>query len=260
MNAPAFSFAEGAALPDWPTAVSRERQRRYHAAAEIDSGDFADFVDPSILANDTILAAGFTKKKNVENLHAGQRVWQREPVRFDEPLLVKGRVDSARQTAKGTIVVTGYDFVRDDGSVPFRSENISFRPDPKAMRNKGGGGETGVGSDGYRKLFHCDLSPEKVGAYSFEFPTYAIHFVPAEAHALGLRAPIAQGLMSLTWMMGAIAVDGAFTAIRFDCSFRQPIFWDDAIDVLTDDDGKFAIANQRGEVCSFGTLLDMARI
>ena len=117
------------------------------------------------------MAAGFTKKSKVENLHAGQRVWQREPVRFDEPLVLKGKVDSTRKTAKGTIVVTGFDFVRPDGSVPFRSENVSFRPDPAAMKEKGGGGKTGIRSDGYRKLFHRDLTPEKVGAYSFEFPT-----------------------------------------------------------------------------------------
>ena len=66
--------------------------------------------------------------------------------------------------------------------------------------------------------------------------------------------------MSLTWMMAAIANESAFAAIQFDCSFRQPIYWDDAIDVLTDAKGQYAIANQQGEVCSFGNLLDVDRL
>jgi len=47
---------EGQLLRPWQTAVTAERQRRYHDAAEIPAGLFGDITDLSILANDTILA------------------------------------------------------------------------------------------------------------------------------------------------------------------------------------------------------------
>ena len=65
-------------LEPWRTAVSRQRQQRYHEAAEVRPGLFADSVDPSILANDTILATRYLKTHAVDELHAGQRMIQNE--------------------------------------------------------------------------------------------------------------------------------------------------------------------------------------
>ncbi len=259
MSERAQKRAEDAEIPPWPTIVTRERQQRYHDAADIPAGLFGDFVDPSILTNDTILAKGYMKKQGQEGLHAGQRIIQREPIHFDEPLTLIGRNLSNQQISKGHLVTTRYDFTRPNGDIPMSSDNLSFVPDPVAMKAKGGGA-TGKRVDDFTPVLRCDLTPEKVGGYSFEFPTYLIHFEPEATAKLGLRAPIAQGLMSLTWMTAAIAMAGPFRALDLEAKFRQPIFWDDRIELRQDSHGHFAVTNQDGEVCSMGTLHEVERV
>ena len=223
---------EGMPLQDWPTVVTAERQANYHAAAEMPKGLFGDVVDLSILANDTILATSYLKTEAVDGLHAGQRMIQKEPVYLDEPLTLKGRLAVVRQTGKGKILTYGFDFQRPDGSVPITGELISFQVDPAVMQQKGAGKAVETDRSGFEKICHKDLNPDLVGGYSFEFPGYLVHFDPKEAASVGLRAPVAQGLMSLTWMMEAVALDGVPTAINIATDFRSPIFWDDSVDVF----------------------------
>lgn len=257
-DAKTAALAVGDPIRHWQTCVSRERQRQYHAAAEVAETLFADRVDPSVLANDTILAMRYMKWAGADGLHAGQRLQQFELVRFDEPLTLKGRVASARRIAKGQLSVIRFDFTRPDGSVPLVSEITSLRVDAAAMQ-VAGGGQTGLKVSGQRQLAHKALTPERVAAYSAEFPEYVIHFEPAAARSIGLRAPIAQGLISLTWMLEAVARDGAFEAIDFAASFRQPIFWDDEVTILHDGAGGYFCANGAGEICSLGSLDQIAR-
>jgi hypothetical protein len=94
--------------------------------------------------------------------------------------------------------------------------------------------------------------------YSFEFPDYLVHFDPAEAAAVGLRAPVAQGLMSLTWMTEALARDGAPRQLDIEASFRSPIYWDDRVDVLRDDKADLLVVRDEG-LCSRGHVLHAAR-
>jgi hypothetical protein len=249
----------GMALQDWPTVVTAERQASYHRAAELPEGLFGDFVDLSILANDTILATSYLKTEAVDGLHAGQRMRQVEPVRLDEPLTLKGRIGSIRETAKGNIVTYAFDFQRPDGSVPVTGELISFQVDPAAMRKKGAGKPVAADATGFVKVGHKVLRPELVGGYSFEFPGYLVHFDPEEAAAVGLRAPVAQGLMSLTWMMEAVARDGVPKAVNIAADFRSPIFWDDSIDVFSRGGDELMVAKADGSICSLGRVTDLVR-
>ena len=249
----------GMALRDWPTVVTAERQAHYHRAAELPQDLFGDVVDLSILANDTILATSYLKTEAVDGLHAGQRMHQHEPVRLDEPLTLKGRIGSIRETAKGNIVTYAFDFQRSDGSVPITGELISFQVDPAAMRKAGAGKPVAGDTTGFQKVGHKALRPELVGDYSFEFPTYLVHFDPEEAASVGLRAPVAQGLMSLTWMMGAVALDGVPKAINIAADFRSPIFWDDEIDIFSRDGTELMVAKADGSICSLGRVADLAR-
>lgn len=249
----------GMMLQDWPTVVTAERQARYHAAAELPENMFGDTVDLSILANDTILATSYLKTQAVDGLHAGQRMRQHEPVRLDEALTLKGRIASIRATAKGNIVVYAFDFQRRDGSVPVTGELTSFQVDPAAMRKTGAGKPVAADTTGFRTVGHKTLRPELVGAYSFEFPSYLVHFDPGEAAAVGLRAPVAQGLMSLTWMMEALARDGVPSAVTIEAGFRSPIFWDDRVDILSRDDTELMVAKSDGSICSLGRISDLTR-
>ena len=249
----------GMVLRDWPTVVTVERQARYHAAAEVPQDLFGDSVDLSILANDTILATSYLKTQAVDGLHAGQRMRQHEPVRLDEPLTLKGRIASIRATAKGNIVVYAFDFQRRDGSIPVTGELISFQVDPAAMRKTGAGKPGAADTTGFHTAGHKALRPELVAAYSFEFLKYLVHFDAEEAASVGLRAPVAQGLMSLTWMMEAVAWDGLPTAINIAADFRSPIFWDDSVDIFSRDGVEFMVATSDGSICSLGRITDLVR-
>jgi hypothetical protein len=249
----------GMALQDYSTVVTAERQARYHAAAEVPQHLFRDVVDPSILANDTILATSYLKTQDVDGLHAGQRMQQHEPVHLDEPLTLKGRIGSIRATAKGKIIVYAFDFQRPNGSIPITGELISFQVDPAAMRTSGAGKPVAADTTGFSKVGHKALRPELVGEYSFEFPGYLVHFDPKAAAAVGLPAPVAQGLMSLTWMMEAVARDGVPKTIGITADFRSPIFWQDSIDVFSRDGSEFMVAKAAGSICSLGRITDLVR-
>ncbi len=249
----------GMTLRDWPTVVTAQRQARYHAAAEVPQNLFGDVVDLSILANDTILATSYLKTEAVDGLHAGQRMRQHEPVRLDEPLTLKGRIASIRETAKGNIVTYAFDFQRPNGSVPVTGELISFQVDPAAMRKKGAGKPVTADTAGFTKVGHKVLRPELVGGYSFEFPGYLVHFDPKEAAAVGLPAPVAQGLMSLTWMMEAVAMDGVPKAINIAADFRSPIFWEDSVDIFSRAGTELMVAKTDGSICSLGRVSGLAR-
>lgn len=255
---PLLARAPGETIPDWHTSVSRDRQAAYHDAAEMPLALFADRVEPSILANDTILAMGYMKQKGADALHAGQRVIQGEPVRFDEPLCLKGTVISTRPLSKGTLTVTRFEFHRPNGTIPFVSENTSLKVDAEKMRSLGGG-RTGLGITGQRVLAEKHPTPARVMAYSVEFPAYVVHFEPEAARSIGLRAPIAQGLMSLSWMMEAVAGEGLFESLDFQVSFRQPIHWDDRVRIVGDDAGGYFCANGSDEICSIGQLSQISR-
>ena len=162
-------------------------------------------------------------------------------------------------TAKGNIVTYAFDFQRPDGSVPVTGELISFQVDPAAMRKKGAGKPVAADATGFVKVGHKVLRPELVGGYSFEFPGYLVHFDPEEAAAVGLRAPVAQGLMSLTWMMEAVARDGVPKAVNIAADFRSPIFWDDSIDVFSRGGDELMVAKADGSICSLGRVTDLVR-
>ena len=122
------------------------------------------------------------------------------------------------------------------------------------MKSEGGGGSTGKTATGLTLLSEKPLSPEKVAAYSFEFPDYKVHFDPDLAASIGLRAPIAQGAMSVSWIAGEIAKGGAIDTLDMSVTFRQPIFWDEHVKVYAQDAENFAIANSADEICSMGNL------
>jgi hypothetical protein len=245
----------GMVLRDWPTVVTAERQARYHAAAEVPQDLFGDSVDLSILANDTILATSYLKTQAVDGLHAGQRMRQHEPVRLDEPLTLKGRIASIRATAKGNIVVYAFDFQRRDGSIPVTGELISFQVDPAAMRKTGAGKPGAADTTGFHTAGHKALRPELVAAYSFEFLKYLVHFDAEEAASVGLRAPVAQGLMQLTALHGAIVKRAMPWEMDVEICFLRPVFWDSQLTLYADLAGQlYRCIDQDGKLTAEATL------
>ncbi len=261
----AVALAIGDKLPALETAVTAERQRRYHAGAQVDSGLYGELADVSILANDTIRA---TRHLNVKDgsglqlvgLHLGQRIVQAEPIRLGEPLTATGTLIAMAPAARGLRTTFSFAFRRPDGSVPLISEISSLRVDVAAMRALGGAAAPEpFDAEGFEEAFRVTLTPEKVGEYSSEFPDYRVHFEMAVANGIGLRAPVAQGLMSLTWMMAALARHGVPGELEMSAQFRRPIFWDETIAAMIRDDRDLAIVGDDGTARSRGRVDRLAR-
>ncbi|MEC8852032.1 MAG: MaoC family dehydratase, partial [Pseudomonadota bacterium] len=72
------------------------------------------------------------------------------------------------------------------------------------------------------------MTPEAVTLFSSDVGNL-LHFDPDFAQAMGFRAPIAQGLMAMAWMMGEMACNRPPRTFDVICRFRRPVFWDDTI-------------------------------
>lgn len=243
-------------LVDFPTVVIADRQRRYHDAAQVPMGLFGGQVDLSILANDTIHATTYLKTEDVDGLHAGQRMTQRRPVRLGEELTLKGRVSEIKPAKRGAFVTFAFDFVTADGDVPVTGTLVSFRVDAAAMRQQDGTPPADQPDlAGFRRMGAKHTTPERVKAYSFEFPDYLVHFDPKAAADVGLPAPVAQGLMSFTWMTELVAAQRNPDVIDISATFRQPIYWDNRPEIYMRGDRDILVVKPGAGVCSTGTVL-----
>ena len=243
---------EGLLLRSWQTVVTEERQRRYHEAAEVPPGFFGDTADLSILANDTIRAMRYLKRAPMDGLHAGQRMEQLFPVRLGEPLTLHGRVARLRQTAKGRFATTAFVVEDAGGTARAHGELHYFRVNAGA-RVEPAGVDGRLDREGWTRIARKALTPQRVAAYSSEFPDYRVHFDPEVAATVGLRAPVAQGLMSFTWMMQAVAEGGLPERFALSATFRRPIFWDEAVEVLRRG-AELAVVGADGSLRSTGAL------
>lgn len=243
---------EGLLLRSRSIVVTAERQRRYHDAAGVPATLFGDYVDLSILANDTILAMRYLKATPMDGLHAGQRMQQFAPVRLGEPLTVRGRVATLRTTARGRFATTEFIIEDAGGAEKVRGELTYFRV-AEASRVARAGSDAPFDAAGWSLVLRKKLTPRVVTAYSYEFPDYLVHFDPEVAASVGLRAPVAQGLMSFTWMMQALAGSGAQERFALSATFRRPIFWDETVEVLRRGDA-LAVVGADGRLRSAGTL------
>lgn len=258
------SLAVGQMIALHEALAGADRQSRYHEGAQVPQGLFGDLADISVLANDCILATGHLREDGVVPVHVGQRMVQRAPIPLGTRLVVHANLASRRPIRAGTLATFAMNFIAPDESVPLRAEITSLVSDGAAMRAAAGGDGAKPAPAASRPdepdpsefalVAEKRLTPDRVAAYSHEFPDYWVHFRPDVARSIGFPKPVAQGLMSLTWMMEALAAREVPGAIDVEVSFRRPIFWDDAIEVRRRGDD-FLVLRQGAngpEICSLG--------
>jgi hypothetical protein len=157
-----------------------------------------------------------------------QTIHQHGPVKLDETLNIKGKVDSVEETPVGAKTTAVFEFLRSDGSVAVTAKTVTLESDP----GKGSGGG-GYMPSGFNLLSQKLLMPTKVQAYTEELGN-RIHFDPAYAVRYGLRAPLASGLMAVTWGIEALSEGGLPDAFELSARFPSPFYWDDGVDVMAD--------------------------
>lgn len=243
----------GHVLPAWETVVDRARQAAYHEAADVDGGLYGEVVDASVLANDCLHGARPRDALGATRLHAGVRVRQAAPVALGTRLRVEARVDALVPAPRGRYIHLDFAFRDAAGAVPVRIEHRSLILDPE-NRPPARGRPPATPEAGSTSLRRLQLTPAMVSGYSFEFPHLEGHHDPAAAAAIGMRAPIAQGLMGFTLLLAERTRMGAAKAFDVEARFLRPIFWDDALELQMRDGVELRALNPAGKPVSALTI------
>ena len=240
----------GYALPVWETKVDQTRQATYHKYAGIDGALFGNTLDASVLANDCLHGARPRKALGAKRLHVGVRVRQSEQVPLGEALKVHAKVETLRPAKRGRYINIDFVFTRADGSVPISIDHQSLILDPVPLPTNSNARPPEPDSDAFRTLRTLQLTPEMVSGYSFEFPHLEGHHDPIAAAEIGMRAPIAQGLMGFTLLFAERVKMGAARQFDVEAAFTRPIFWDDALTLQAAGNTDFRALTPAGKDCS----------
>ena len=222
----------GYRLPEWTTTVDRERQKRFHKAINFKSNLFSNIVDVSVLSNDCLHGARPRDNLGDKRLHVGVRVRQNEQVFLGEPLTVRAQVDNLWPDKRGHYISIGFELCRDEGSIPIRIDHKSLilrTSLQKENRSKKHPPERILSE--FKCLRRIQITPDMVRGYSFEFPYLAAHHDPEAAAVIGMRAPIAQGLMGFSLLFREAVREKLPQSLDMEASFKRPIFWDDFLDL-----------------------------
>lgn len=239
----------GHVLPEWPSVVDVARQGRYHAAARIDPALFGDVVDASVLANDCLHGARPRDALGAKRLHAGVRVRQAAPIPLGAPLAVAATVEALVPAKRGRYIHIDFAFRTSDGATPVRIDHKSLILDPTPLP-KNARSAPPPPAEGFETTRALQLTPEMVSGYSWEFPHLDGHHDQAAAEAIGMRAPIAQGLMGFTLLFAERTRMGAARAFDVEARFTRPIFWDEELRLQARGDREFRALNPAGKTVS----------
>lgn len=213
-------------------------------------------IDPAIFG-DSIDPAGFISlaiQEGVRNgIHAngtvnmGNRIIQHRRMRLGEPLTVTGEIIDIEEVPRGKVAVSDTWFSGGDDQCALTSRRRSLRPDPVKVGTRGAGEQPRPFIEDLARmkaLATFTLTPEGVKAYTG--PHNPIHFDPQAAKRSGFRAPIIGGGQGVRFLTAEIWRHFDPQGLDFDVQFRRPIFWDDTVTVVVDE--------QHGEWRSIGLM------
>jgi len=255
MSVPAHEQV-GYTFSAWKTVVDDERQGRFHKAVAINSTLFGDTVDVSVLSNDCLHGARPREALGAKRLHTGVRVRQMRPVMLGEHLSVEARVTAIRPDRRGRYIEVAFQFRAPDGFVPIEIDHKSLildaAPPPAATGPKPRNTEI----EAFDVLRQVTLTPEMVRGYSYEFPHLTAHHDPKASTAIGMRAPIAQGLMGFGLLFQECVRDGMPETFDIEARFKRPIFWDDVLSLEMAQGRQFRARNAQEKTVSELSIYD----
>jgi len=246
-EAPAHEVA-GYRIEPWPTSVTAERQARYHAAAKVESALYGDALDASVLSNDCLHGARPRDALGAVRLHAGVHVRQHRPVPLGTPLTVQATVAALVPHRRGRMILTDFAFEEAPGDAPIEIQHRSLILDGALPPNAKSAPPPLA--TGFRQLRDIQLTPAMVSGYSAEFPHLEGHHDQAAAERIGMRAPIAQGLMGFTLLLAERIRLSHASRFDVEARFTRPIFWDEALGLEAEGDARLRAVNPAGKTVS----------
>jgi len=229
--------------------VASDDQRSKLGALAIDANLFNGWVDPAFFIGLGIHAgieSGISAEGNVNMLT--RLVVHRAP-RIDEPMQVKGHIESVTEVPRGLRVATHVYFESLDGELLVSVPRESLKPLKRKLNQKVAGPGAGdrpppivASTESLNQVQYVKLEPEQTLNYSRE--GNAIHYEEDAAIAAGFRAPIIGGGQGVHYLTQAFWQPGQ--RLDWTIFFRRPIFWDDDLHIGQTDDAQ-ALALYRGE-------------
>ena len=250
---------EGTAFPVFSAFVDQTRQDHYHQTTDVEGATFDGIADVSVFAQDVSRAIAGADLPNDGRVLIRQRLFQTGRVQLDETLSVEGKVGPYGTGHRGRHLNCYVAFRRVNRTVPLRMVTEHILPFAEAPeRSPKPSAEPGVKRDdprtGMTAVGGIKLSPEKVAGYAQEVGN-KIHTDPDFAKSRGYRAPLAQGLMQLTAMHGAIVRHAMPWEMDLETRFIRPVFWDSTLTLFADPDGRlYRCIDENGKVTAEAKL------
>lgn len=218
-------------------------------ALGIDPAALGGWVDPAFFIGLGIHAgieSGISAEGNVNMLT--RLVVHRAP-RLDEPMHVKGFIESVTEVPRGLRVSTHVQFETLEGELLISVPRESLKPVKRENSESNSGPGAGErpppvveSTQSLSSVQHLKLEPEQTLGYSRE--GNAIHYEVEAALAAGFRAPIIGGGQGVHYLTQAFWQPGE--CMDWSIFFRRPIFWDDEMDIGQSANGD-ALALYRGD-------------
>jgi hypothetical protein len=216
---------------------------------------FADLVDVSVFAQDVSRAIAKAGLPNDGRVLVRQRVFQTGHIRLDEVLSVEGEIGPYGEGPRGRYLTCRVAFRRADRTVPLRMATEHLLPYGEApARRRKAAAKREDPRLGMQPVGSLKLNPENVMGYAKEVGNQ-IHFDPEFAQSRGYRAPLAQGLMQLTALHGAIVKRAMPWEMDVEICFLRPVFWDSQLTLYADLAGQlYRCIDQDGKLTAEATL------
>jgi len=199
---------------------------------------------PGLLGTNCFIHLGDAGQDISGSVHVDMRLIQEQPVSLSETLTIQGRTEAVEAAARGDMLRMAFDFARADGSVPVRCNLGVLMPDPEKMQGgRPSGPPPADPRDGFEKKGERTIVPDDVTGYGGA--GNPIHHDPEFAQSLGYRAPIAHGVMTAVWLLGALDLPEAPSKLDTAFVFKRPVFWDDAMELWIEADAELGFGRYR---------------
>lgn len=223
---PGFRFPEAT--------LSRDPAAQVEAlkSCAVDPAVWAGQTEPTLWGNDGFRAMSAAGQEIDGYIHVEQRLTLSGGLPLGEAVRFSGETVSNEEVPRGRRIVQRFEVRRADGSLAVVSEHIRLLPDLEKMVRKSGPAAPPQPVPG-AAIAEKVMQPQDVVTYSKSVGN-EIHFDPEFAARYGYRAPLAQGLMTMTWMAAYLAerLRAAPMAILV-AQFKRPVFWDDPLTLVS---------------------------
>lgn len=222
------TLVPGFRFPDRTVVRAAADQTEALEACAVDPEVWGGLAEPTLWGNDGFRAMSAAGQGIDGYIHVEQRLTLNGSVALGDAVSFGGETVSNEEVARGRRIVQRFTVRRSDGSVAAVSEHVRLLPDLEKMGARTGGASRPETAP-QERIATKTLTPQAVTTYSRPVGN-EIHFDPSFAARYGYRAPLAQGLMTMTWMAAYVA-DRIRTApsARLVARFRRPVFWDDPL-------------------------------